>query len=124
MKAAGGRLVMDVGRVVVDEGGVFGCVMGVLKGFGDSGGSGDDDSSLVGGSAGVGDGSASGVGAGAAAGEETEDGDGKGTGKGKRRGGIEMPFCGVWKFDEEGRAIVHWENAEDPAALGRWLRGE
>lgn len=36
---------------------------------------------------------------------------------------IAMAFCGVWRFDEEGRAVEHWENAEDPGRLVRWLRG-
>ncbi|AEO54745.1 hypothetical protein MYCTH_2123653 [Thermothelomyces thermophilus ATCC 42464] len=43
---------------------------------------------------------------------------------GRRKGTIEMPFCGVWMFDEMGRAVEHWENVADPEALSRWLRGE
>jgi predicted SnoaL-like aldol condensation-catalyzing enzyme len=35
-----------------------------------------------------------------------------------------MPFCGVWRFDESGRAVEHWENAAYPEALGKWLRSE
>jgi hypothetical protein len=133
VKAAGGRLVMDVQSMVVDERGVFGCVMGFLRGFGDD----DDDDEGVGSgsslkgvasgvSSGVGAGSGVDAGAGAGAGEEKGEREERGeekTGK-KKRGDIVMPFCGVWKFDEMGRAIVHWENAEDPAAFGRWLSGE
>ncbi|KAH6628416.1 hypothetical protein F5144DRAFT_536873 [Chaetomium tenue] len=115
VEAAGrrGGLVMDVGMgsggMVVDEGGVFGCVMGVLRGGGSSG------------DGGVGSGS----GAGSSGGERNGGEDARATeGEEKQREGIAMPFCGVWRFDELGRAVEHWENAADPAALGRWLRGE
>ncbi|KAK3684119.1 hypothetical protein B0T22DRAFT_270095 [Podospora appendiculata] len=33
---------------------------------------------------------------------------------------LAMPFCGVWRF-VEGRAVEHWENAMDAAAMARWL---
>ncbi|KAK4124837.1 hypothetical protein N657DRAFT_334915 [Parathielavia appendiculata] len=45
-------------------------------------------------------------------------------GKGPPRGRIEMPFCGVWRFDEMGRAVEHWENAASPETLVNWLRGK
>ncbi len=35
--------------------------------------------------------------------------------------GIRMPFCGLWKFDEDGMAVEHWENAAEPEKFGRWL---
>ncbi|KXX72903.1 hypothetical protein MMYC01_210565 [Madurella mycetomatis] len=47
------------------------------------------------------------------AGRDDGDGDcGEGEGKGRRpRGKIAMRFCGVWKFDEEGRAVEHCGNS-------------
>ncbi|KAK3938607.1 nuclear transport factor 2 family protein [Diplogelasinospora grovesii] len=33
---------------------------------------------------------------------------------------LAIPFCGVWRF-VNGKAVEHWENATDPAELGRWL---
>ncbi|KAK4041735.1 hypothetical protein C8A01DRAFT_34226 [Parachaetomium inaequale] len=108
--ATGGTLVMDVESMTVDCDGVFGCVMGVLRAGGGSSSS-SSSSSLVGGQ-GV---SVGGKGQGK---EDSQEGNSKG------RGEIEMRFCGVWRFDEEGRAVEHWENAADPAALARWLGRE
>lgn len=92
------------GGMVVDEGGVFGCVMGVLRG-----GSSSSGASSCEGKGGDG---------------QEGRGGGEGVEREKQKEGIAMPFCGVWRFDEMGRAVEHWENAADPAALGRWLRGE
>ncbi|KAK4102254.1 hypothetical protein N658DRAFT_469834 [Parathielavia hyrcaniae] len=94
----GGTLRMDVESITVAADGGFGCVMGVLR---------------VGGccflpfrNSGM------------------EDGSGSGKASFGPRRRIEMPFCGVWRFDSMGRAVEHWENAADPETLVRWLRGE
>ncbi|KAK4250958.1 hypothetical protein C7999DRAFT_11279 [Corynascus novoguineensis] len=93
------RFVMEVESMTVDSRGVFGCVMGLLRagrGFGnDISTKGEQDE-----------------------GKETSDH------HGGHKGSIEMPFCGVWRFDETGRAVEHWYNVADPVALAKWLRGE
>lgn len=115
--ARGGRLVFRVESIQVDGSGTFGVVLGVLEG------------GLVGAGAAVapaGGGGGGGSNKGASdskgvSGEESSEGDG---GREREEGDIEMAFCGVWRFDEMGRAVEHWENAADPAALVRWLQGK
>ena len=35
---------------------------------------------------------------------------------------LEVPFCGVWRFDPvSGRAVEHWENAADPGRVVGWI---
>ncbi|KAH6630373.1 hypothetical protein B0J18DRAFT_463240 [Chaetomium sp. MPI-SDFR-AT-0129] len=100
--ARGGKLVFRPESIQVDGRGVFGVVLGVLEGrLIGIGASGDGNKRP---------------------GEETSEGGCEG--KGRKEGEIEMAFCGVWRFDEMGRAVEHWENAADPAALGRWLQGK
>ncbi|KAK3387932.1 hypothetical protein B0H63DRAFT_521947 [Podospora didyma] len=38
-----------------------------------------------------------------------------------RKDDLAVPFCGVWRFDDSGRAVEHWENAADPMAVAKWL---
>ncbi|KAK4145754.1 uncharacterized protein C8A04DRAFT_35566 [Dichotomopilus funicola] len=96
--ARGGKLVFRPESIQVDGRGVFGVVLGVLEGR------------LIGSDDNKGPG------------EETSERCCEG--KGRKEGEIEMAFCGVWRFDGTGRAVEHWENAADPAALGRWLQGK
>ncbi|ATL25619.1 hypothetical protein [Streptomyces formicae] len=30
---------------------------------------------------------------------------------------VQVPFCGVWRFDGQGRLIEHWEYDTDPTAF-------
>jgi len=56
-----------------------------------------------------------GTGAGA---EDGDEGDGDGDDE-----KLEVPFCGVWRFDPvSGRAVEHWENAADPGRVVGWIR--
>ncbi|KAL2126279.1 hypothetical protein VTI74DRAFT_1268 [Chaetomium olivicolor] len=148
MAATGGTLVMDVASMQATA--WFGCVMGVLRagplpppppaasvtpsvtpgGFGMGEG---DDGNGVEGADGEGEGDRDGGSSSMDGDEQSGEGAGKegrqkqrekGGWKGGERGKFEVPFCGVWRFDEDGRAVEHWENAADPAALARWLQGE
>ncbi|KAL2170877.1 hypothetical protein VTG60DRAFT_4365 [Thermothelomyces hinnuleus] len=108
----GGGLVMEVESAAVDSRGVFGCVMGTLRAGGGDSSSSSSSSSSPGLTAA--DGCRTGEDAGGAcSGEGTLEGGDEQGGKqgddrdGRRRGTIEMPFCGVWRFDEMGRAIEH-----------------
>ncbi|KAK4116938.1 hypothetical protein N656DRAFT_840689 [Canariomyces notabilis] len=98
--ATGETLVMDVESITVGADGVFGCVLGVLRAGETKGEHGQMD----------GDGD----------GEENK----VGSVKKRSRGVLAVPFCGLWRFDQEGRAVEHWENAADPAAVAKWLTGE
>ncbi|KAL2142518.1 hypothetical protein VTI28DRAFT_1075 [Corynascus sepedonium] len=77
------RFAMEVESMTVDSQNVFGCVMGVLRvgrGFG------NDISTKY----------------------EQEEGKKTSNHQGGHKASIEMPFCGVWRFDETGRAVEHW----------------
>ncbi|KAK3903512.1 hypothetical protein C8A05DRAFT_14530, partial [Staphylotrichum tortipilum] len=94
--ATNGTLVMRVDKITVGEDGVFGCVIGVIE-------------------------------AGGSQSQKADGGKGATTGGGGEgwngRGVMRMPFCGLWRFDEKGMAVEHWENAADPEAFGKWLIG-
>ncbi|MGW5869013.1 nuclear transport factor 2 family protein [Streptomyces sp. NPDC055239] len=30
---------------------------------------------------------------------------------------VQVPFCGVWQFDDQGRLVEHWEHDTDPTAF-------
>ncbi|GAB1311717.1 hypothetical protein MFIFM68171_01927 [Madurella fahalii] len=82
--ATGGTLVMEVESIAANE--VFGCVMGVLRAGREDNDDDDDKNDAA-----------------AAA----DNGEGEGRERRKPKGKIAMRFCGVWKFDEEGRAVEH-----------------
>jgi hypothetical protein len=137
--ATGGTLEMDVESINVAKDWSFGCVIGVLKAGSPCGSSGAGSASAASG-CGSGEERVQNNGGGAAADGEGGDRGGQeeaevkggrdeayqegGRKEDSQRGRIEMPFCGVWRFDELGRAVEHWENAAYTEALGKWLRGE
>ncbi|KAK4235836.1 hypothetical protein C8A03DRAFT_17462 [Achaetomium macrosporum] len=95
-----GTMAMEVESITVGGGGVFACVMGMLRAEVQ-----DEDEDQVQGSRGDG-----------------KDKKCAGGSRRNRRRRIEMAFCGLWRFDDAGRAVEHWENAADPAALSWLLR--
>lgn len=103
--ATGGTLVMDVSCISATE--HFGTVLGILRASSSSPSS-SSSRGLITGGGGGGDGGGS-----------AGDGNRKDTTTQKEKD-LAVPFCGVWRF-QGGKLVEHWENAADPAELGRWL---
>ena len=41
----------------------------------------------------------------------------------RQRPPLAVPFCGLWRFDAQGRPAEHWENvAVEPSVVERWFR--
>ncbi|KAK3310850.1 uncharacterized protein B0T15DRAFT_519629 [Chaetomium strumarium] len=115
LMAAGATLTFDVESITVGGGGVFGCVMGMLRAeMQEDEGEGeceDDDHdgqiSSKNGGAGKKKGSEMPSEQGQEKGSGGKEKKGAGSGGSKRRR-MEMPFCGLWKFDDRGRVVEHW----------------
>lgn len=46
-------------------------------------------------------------------------------GGGRLRPPLAVPFCGVWRFDAQGRLAEHWENvAVETSVVERWFQEE
>jgi hypothetical protein len=106
LMAAGGALTFDVESITVGPGGVFACVMGMLRAeMQDEADDEDEQSSSKDGGANKKKGSE----ILSEQGQEKRSDEKEKRGAGGRSGRrMEMPFCGLWKFDDTGRVVEHW----------------